>query len=150
MEIAIVVNKIKKDQMLFDIKNQSLKHDIIVYTNKECYLNQNFGFSILTYYDIWNSNAKYHIATCLNSASILLDNPKIKNIYFYVWDLEWHRNIFDYDKIKNIYCNKKITLIARSDCHAKIIYDAWNIVPNISYDFDIDSIVEKENEKVNI
>lgn len=150
MEIAIAVNSIKKDQMFFDIKNQSLKHDIVVYTNKECYLNKNFGFSILTYYDIWNSNAKYHIATCLNSASHLLLSPKIKDFYFYIWDLEWHRKLFDYEEIKKIYCNKKIKLVAKSNDHAKIIYDAWNIMPTISKNFDINQIVETNNEKINI
>lgn len=150
MEVAIAVDKIKKDQMLFDIKNQCMKHNIIIYTSKETYLNYNFGFTILSYYDIWNSNAEIHIATCLNSANKLINNPKIKNFYFYVWDLEWHRNLYDYDDLSKIYLNENIYLIARSKTHADAINKNWNRECFIMEDFNIDMLLEQKNEKINI
>ncbi len=150
MEIAIAVNKIKKDQILFDIKNQCLKHNITVYSNKEMFLNKSFGFSILTYYDMWYSNADYHIATCLYSAKNMILNPKIKSVYFYVWNLEWIYGVHDYESMLNIYANKKVRLIARSEDHAKSICDSWNIVPKVAYNFDLDNIIGKKHEKVNI
>lgn len=150
MEIAIAVNKIKRDQLLFDIRNQCSKHNIVVYSNKEMFLNKSFGFSILTYYDMWYSNADYHIATCLYSAKSMLLNPKIKIVYFYVWDLEWVYGVHEYEDIKNIYTNKRIELVARSEDHSKSIYDSWNIKARIAYNFDLDNIVGKKHEKVNI
>lgn len=142
MEIAIAVNKIKKDQMLFDIKNQTINHNIIVYSNFESYLNRNYGFSILNMYDLWNSSADYHISTCLNTTKNLLLSPRIEKIFFYVWNLEWFKFIYNYDDIKNIYLNNRVNLIARSDDHAKAIKTAWNIDPKISYNFDITNIIE--------
>lgn len=150
MEIAIAVNKIKKDQMLFDIKNQCLNHNIVIYSNKEMYLNKSFGFSILTYYDMWYSNADYHVATCIYSAKNMLLNPKIKTVYFYVWNLEWTYGVHDYDNLKDVYANKKIELVARSEDHAKAIYESWNIKTKVAYNFDLNDIIGKKHEKVNI
>lgn len=150
MEIAIVVDKIKKDQMLFDIKNQCAKHNIIVYSNKETYLNYNLGFTVLTYYDIWNSSASFHIATCIKSAEKLLSNPKIDKFYFYIWDLEWNRKLYDYDFLSKIYLNEKAILVARSKSHADAINLVWNRECFIMEDFSFDMLLEQINEKINI
>ena len=136
--------------MFFNINTQSHKHEIVVYSNVESYLNKNFGFTILTMYDLWNSNAKYYISTCLNTTINLLSSPKIEEIFFYVWDLEWTRFEYDYLNIKNIYLNDRVKLIARSDDHAKTINSAWNIFPSIAYDFNINDIIGVKNEKINI
>ena len=149
MEIAIVVNEINRSQMFFDIYNQSKKIALTVYVNKENYLNQNFNFTTLTYYDLWNSNSDNYIATCINSASKLLESPKIKNFYFYVWNLEWISKIIDYESYSKIYRNKKIQLVARSLDHKKIIDKIWNVDCLVSENFSLD-FVWRKNEKINI
>lgn len=150
MEIAIVVNEIKKNQLFFDITQQSKIHEITIYSYKHSYLNNNFGFNILTYYDIWNSNASIHISTCLNSSIHLIENPKIENFYFYVWDFEWIRKIYDFDFLNNIYKNKKIKIVTRSKDHKKIFDDVWNTNSILAENFCINSFIGDQNEKINI
>jgi len=150
MEAAIVVDNIKKDQLLFDITNQSKIHDIVIYSDKEDCSNFNFGFSILSNYDLWNSKTDNIIVTSINSCLKALNNPKLKKIFFYVWDLEWLREIYNYEFISNIYLNKKVELVARSEDHALFIEKTWNILPRISHNFDIIKIIGEQNEKINI
>lgn len=150
METAIVVNEVKKNQLFFDITQQSNKHEVIVYSYKHSYLNNNFGFNILTYYDIWNSNAKRHISTCLNSSIALINNPKIEKFYFYIWDFEWLKNVYDFYFLKNIYKNKKVLTVVRSINHKKIFDNIWNTNSLISENFELSSFIEENNEKTDI
>ena len=84
------------------------------------------------------------VATCVSTASKLLDFPSQKK-FFYVWDLEWIRNmqIKRYEDYVKTYTDKNMTLIARSESHAKIISNCFNTdVEHILHDFNIQKLLE--------
>lgn len=67
------------------------------------------------------------IATTLHTAEKLARFPGPRKRYFYVWDLEWSRNLgWSFEKLSEIYNNPNLTLIARHDDHAKVIEQCWN------------------------
>lgn len=68
------------------------------------------------------------IATNLNTASKLIGFPTPKPKFFFLNDLEWLRfPQKNYDSFETIYRNRELTLIARSDDHAKLMENCWNV-----------------------
>lgn len=83
------------------------------------------------------------IATSLITAERLLHFPGPTQKYFYVWDLEWLRSATTYEEMSKVYNNERLSLIARSDDHAKVIKDAWNRdVSAIVEDCDVSKLLE--------
>lgn len=82
------------------------------------------------------------VATSLLTAERLLAFPKPSASIFYVWDLEWTRmGGFDYRALQGIYCNRRLTLWARSREHSNIICDCWNRpATGVVDDFNFDDI----------
>ena len=100
-------------------------------------------FAIMNSSEIWNFDGVLISTTASNTLlSINAIAPEKK--FFYVWDLEWarpHGKRFDY--MIEAYNNPEISLIARSDDHAKAIHnycnrDVCGIVPN----FNMDQLME--------
>lgn len=108
------------------------------------------NFSTMQISEAWGQSGPI-IATSISTANKLASFPSEKK-FFYVWDLEWIRNsqIKEYEKYSNVYKDKSLKLIARSESHKKIIENAFN--REVSYvvsDFNIEkilTILENNNE----
>lgn len=101
------------------------------------------NFSIMQIFECWGSSEPI-IATTISTAKKLLHFPCRKKL-FYVWDLEWIRepNTKKYEDYSDVYANKSIELIARSESHKEIIENAFNRpVKYIVPDFETSKILE--------
>lgn len=149
MQAAIVVKKIKLNQLSYLIKRESENNTIIVFSQEENRMNTNNGYSICSVYDLWNYKGENIIATDIDSCRIILKNPSVKKFFFYVWDLEWLRlNDFDYESLYNIYGNEDIVLVARSHRHASAIQNCWNRKSLVVENFNIKEILGEINDPV--
>lgn len=77
------------------------------------------------------------IATDLGSADLIRSVPTDAILVFYVWDLQFLRNKKDFINNVAIYRDKRLTLIARSESHAKVISNYCNrkpdmVIPNLN------------------
>jgi hypothetical protein len=94
-------------------------------------------------FEAWGFNAPI-IATDLSTVSKLINFPGSATKFFYVYDLEWirYKNKSFHDFV-NVYSHPYIDVIARSQSHAKIIEDCWNIkVQHIMDDFENNKLLE--------
>jgi len=119
--------------------------DVIVYceNNERNCIPTNF--SVLTLPEAWGNDGPV-VATTISTAENLLSFNSNKKI-FYVWDVEWIRNpqgySVEYEKYSDIYTNKDMSLVARSESHKKIIENAFNRkVEHIVSDFNMDQMME--------
>ena len=85
------------------------------------------------------------IATTPSTARKLISFASEKK-FFYVWDLSWVRNsrgTQQYEAYKDVYLNKSLELIARSESHKKAIESCFNReVKHVISDFKIEDILE--------
>lgn len=73
--------------------------------------------------EIWGFNGNL-ITTDLYTTEMAVGSTTIANIIFYVWDFEWMRIRSPvYTRIASVYRHNDITLIAKTDRHAKAIYE---------------------------
>jgi len=142
VELAIVVNNLSVGQLSYLISKHAKNKSVIVFSKESYTMNLNNGFAVMSAFEFLNYKGKNVIATDIESCKIVISNLAIENFYFYVWDLEWMRlESFDYEDMSNIYRNKKVTLISRSERHALAIEQAWNKKSLVIEDFDIDKII---------
>ena len=97
------------------------------------------NFAVMDISECW-SHAGPVIATSFSTAEKLRCFPSERKL-FYVWDLEWIRNTpaqsVQYENFKDVYTNKSLKLIARSQSHKKLIENCFNR--------DVDYTVENFN-----
>ncbi len=97
------------------------------------------NFPLMQMYEIFNYDGVL-ISTDLNTTNKVINAFSPAKRIFYIWDLEWLRlpkKNFSY--IKDVYRNKNIKLIARSQEHKKAIENSWNrkvegVVENFNYE----------------
>jgi hypothetical protein len=65
------------------------------------------------------------VATDLYTAECLIRAPGPVKKFFYVWDLEWFRTVYPYERLAAVY--RQLPLIARCAAHGDVIQDAWNV-----------------------
>jgi len=69
------------------------------------------------------------ICTSINEADLLLKSSNNSNKYLYLWDLEWLYQPKDYSSICKILLDQRLSIIARSHVHAKLIENFCNKKP---------------------
>jgi hypothetical protein len=90
------------------------------------------------------------IATNFNTLRTLKNIHTNSKKYFYVWDLEWLRDEFDYMKNVELMRDENITLIARSLEHSNIIGDYCNrSVMHVVEDWDSKKLEKLWTQKKN-
>jgi hypothetical protein len=101
------------------------------------------NFSVMPISEAWLHHGPI-IATTLSTAKKLINFASDEK-FFYVWDLEWIRNkpIKKYEDYIDVYTNKSLKLIARSESHKNIIESTFNRnVSNIVSDFNVSELME--------
>lgn len=92
--------------------------------------------------EVWGFDAPV-CATDFSSAQKLVNCPRPRPKYYYVWDLEWiYMDGVSYEDYKKVFHNDDLTLIARSKEHADIITRCWKEPKYIIPDFDKDKFLE--------
>lgn len=66
------------------------------------------------------------VATSLSTAVRVAEAPTAAGRFFYVWELEWVRGRFAYRALSQVYRDPRLTLLARSLDHARVLESAWN------------------------
>lgn len=83
------------------------------------------------------------VATTLSTAEKLLRFPATPRRLFYCWDLEWVRvPRRQYAPLRHVYGNPELTLIARTQEHARIIRQCWNREAQVVEEFDLPRLIE--------
>jgi hypothetical protein len=83
------------------------------------------------------------IATSLSTAAKLREFPGPEARFFYAWDLEWVGGSAPYEEMADIYCDRSLPIIARSQNHAEMIERCWNrSVYNIVENFNVKELAE--------
>lgn len=78
-------------------------------------------------HDAW-SHAGMLVATSLTTASKLANMPAPCRRLYYLWDLEWMRGgPWRASSIREILAHPALTLIARTQEHARMIESTWNV-----------------------
>ena len=140
LRLILNINKFLKDRSDTDI--------CVFYENKirPCYP---LNFATTGIVDAWNYSGNL-IATNLSTANWILNFPKVKNKYFYVFDLEWiNMPNKKYKDLSKVYQNESLKILTRSREHADQIEQVWGRpVRAVTKEFDINEIAKivKEDE----
>ena len=142
-KIGVIVKNLGKSQLsetlvecFNSISKSSESMDTILFYGKVPFVGTVPLFSCMEQTEVWGYEG-YVIATCLDTAETLLKVTGPTKKFFYVWDLEWTRgDAHQYSRIKSIYENEDIELIARSRHHAELISTYWKRPVAIIKDFD--------------
>lgn len=82
------------------------------------------------------------ISTTISEADILLKSSNNAKKYLYLWDLEWIYEPQNYSTICNVLLDRRLSIIARSDSHAKLIENFCNKKPIATLDnWNIDKLI---------
>lgn len=87
-------------------------------------------FSVMDMTEMWSFDGVL-ISTNLSNTKLMNDALNSATKAFYIWDLEWLRHKKDFIQNLAIYQSPKISLIARSVDHARIIQNYTNMVPKL-------------------
>lgn len=101
------------------------------------------NFAIMQIAEAWNQDGSI-IATSLSTAHKMIGFMSRKK-FFYVWDLEWIRNggKSQYEHYFQVYTDRSIELIARSESHKECIENAFNReIKHVVSDFDMKEMME--------
>jgi hypothetical protein len=83
------------------------------------------------------------IATTFGTAEKMLRLASPAQRFYYCWDLEWLRMPNrSFRPLQEVYGNPRLTLLARTAEHAKIIEQLWNRTATVVADFDLEKILE--------
>ena len=83
------------------------------------------SFCLMNMSEVWGFEGVL-VTTSASTALTLIKSISPSKKYFYVWDLEWLRNPHNYHTLLAIYRHPSISLIARSESHAKAIENFCN------------------------
>lgn len=117
------MNDLGASQLAFSLLAQ--KEPVYIFTKEveiPCILNRKF---ISCWFDAYSYNNGVMVATDIESAKFALKLP-VKNVLFYIWDLEWLRNTGSYIENLKVFQNINLKLVARSEEHASIIKNYCN------------------------
>ena len=142
-KIGVIVKSLGKSQLsetlvksFNSISQSSSDADTILFYSKVPFTGTVPLFSCMEQTEVWGYEGCV-IATCLDTAEMLLKVTGPTKKFFYIWDLEWTRgDAHKYSRLKSIYQNKDIELIARSNQHAELISKYWKTPVAIIKDFE--------------
>lgn len=132
---GVLIESLKNNDLtlsLLNVANNS-KKDIIVFY-------QDFGVgpmvpkcAIMQEREVFALNDVV-IATSIKTARTLKNCDALKK-YFYIWELEWMKDNIAFSDLAELYLNKDINLIVRSESHKEIVSNVWK-EPIVIRDFD--------------
>ena len=106
------------------------------------------SFACMNSSEIWNFDGVL-VSTSVSNTLLSVSAIAPKKRYFYVWDLEWTRpRGKNYEYNISAYSDKDVSLIARSDDHAKAIKNYCNRdVCGIVSNFNLNQLMDVINNE---
>lgn len=132
MKIAAIVDDLMISQNSFYlIKNfnelsRSMKNQAYCFYNNLSSLCIDPLFSVMNVSYLDHFNDGKIICTNLKNLKTIININNKSEKYFYVWDLEWLRGNYNYMEIVTLMRNDSVSILARSESHAKIIENYCN------------------------
>ncbi len=134
IKIGFVVKDLAPSQLsyfLTDSLNKSCSEtfdeDYLVFAQNKSTKTKPNNFSIINSAEIWGFDGIL-IATCVPTATEVMQCVNAAKKYFYIWDLEWCRAHLmgmsqrrDYAKTVRAFSHPSMNLIARSESHSRVI-----------------------------
>lgn len=82
------------------------------------------------------------IATSVNTAKSL-EKAAINSVkIFYIYEFDWAETVYNFNEIYDLLHSKQLTLVCRSESHAKILKQVFNIdVHHVFQDFEYESFL---------
>ena len=149
MKIGVIFDDFVKSD-----KNYTLMHKINTFVNDRndevCGFLTNISHKVIdTFFayanisDIAHFNNGLVIATSLDGADVMNKTSVHSDKCFYIWEMDWMGNPFNFYGVYNILSNPKIKKIVRSQLQADIIKNNFNVeVDGIDEDFNLEKIYE--------
>ena len=127
-EIIREINKINSLDEYWDVIVFYLEYDKFIIPPQ---------FALMNIVEAYGMDAPL-VSTSIETTKILSNCIKATKKFFYVFEIEWANSTHDVDELINVYMNKDIELIARSDDHAKVIEKCWKapiaVIENFNYE----------------
>ena len=147
-QIGVLLEDLSASQLTFyvinNINNYIEKSDIdfVAFFQNSTTSIMSPRFSTMSVSEMWSFNGIV-IATYVSTALSLQKTCSPIEKYFYIWDLDWHRqNGRDFEYTIQAYNNPQLNLIARSSSHAKAIKNYCNRdVCGVVDNFNIDQLM---------
>ena len=115
--------------------------DTIVFYNKYDRIINPPHFAMLQEQQAWGFDGPV-ISTDLATTKRLINCPRPKKKYFYIWTLEWLYGQNQYDLLSYIYLHPEIELVARNKHHHRIIEKCWKKPVTIIEEFNHEEIIK--------
>jgi len=120
---------------------QSSDTDYCMFINNICRPVIETNFSVMNMSESMSFDGNL-IAATFELADKLINLVNSSKKHFHVWELEWMRNPYLYEKYISILKNKEIKLSTRSDFYANAIEKYCGIkIDNITHNFNIKRII---------
>ena len=147
-QIGILLEDLSASQLTFyTIKNindylEKSDIDFVVFFQNSTTSMITPRFSTMSVSEMWSFNGIV-IATSVTTALSMQKTCTPGEKFFYVWDLDWHRQSgLEFEYTIQAYNDPKLNLIARSSSHAKAIKNYCNRdVCGIVDNFNIDQLI---------
>lgn len=105
-----------------------------------------YPYSTLSYQELWCFDGVV-ITTSIENTLNALQVPGIHRIVFYSYNLEWLHNGVGaagptpHNKLREVYCNPLVDVVARSPAHQKIIANNFNRSSRLCENFSIKELI---------
>jgi|TARA_B100001113_G_C21044582_1_gene593930 hypothetical protein len=155
-QIGFLVNDLSASQLSFflikNLNDYKQKEDLeaVLFFENSSSLAIKPNVPLMAINEIWNFDGVL-ISTDVNTTLSLKKCFAPAKKIFYVWDLEWMRNIAgrtkEFESVVQAFNDESIQLIARSEDHAKAIENISNRkIKHIVENFNIEKLVRIANE----
>jgi len=141
--LNFLVDHIGASQMAFSLlrKSQHFKNPTTIFCDRIRTPCLQPMVPVMQIIEAWGQNG-ISIATSVDMADRLLSFPCANKRFFYVWDMSWMDDNRKFINLSHIF--RGIEIIARSEYHAKLIGNNFNVnVNHICDNFEIDNILKE-------
>lgn len=152
MKLGIMVGSLGMSQMSYSLTSEVNKMnnlteyvDAIIFYNRYERIIMPPRFAMLQEQQAWGFDAPV-ISTDLTTTQRLINCPRPKKKFFYIWNLEWLYTKYNYDSLSSVYLNEEVELIARNEYHYKVIENCWKTPVATIKDFNHEQIIRLVRE----
>lgn len=148
MKTGIIIDQLDSSQKSLELIQSLNQLNLLDDYIDVCVFYKEFGispiyekFAVMHEEKLWGFNG-IAISTSISTTISLIHAKIPKKKLFYVWDLEWMHNQYDFKSICNIYNNPSISLIARNEYHKEAITKAWKEPKYILESFNYEQLAK--------
>lgn len=116
--------------------------DVNIFTNNQNHSSISYNVPIFTCNNAFDFDGIL-IANEIESAHLIQACKSAPYKFLYVWDFEWiFKPQTNFQNFENVYNDKHIGLIARSETHARILKSVWKQPKHIANSFEVQELCQ--------